>query len=86
MIQILDKYEFRSYRRADGCFLDADNEVVCTGCPEGHTGKHCDECQDGFKKDSENICKKEENTDVENSVQLRKLRKLRKLLRRSLKN
>ncbi|KAL3861185.1 hypothetical protein ACJMK2_007245 [Sinanodonta woodiana] len=30
------------------CSLDADNNVTCTNCPEGYTGRRCERCIDGY--------------------------------------
>lgn len=30
------------------CELKNDENFVCTDCPEGHLGDHCEKCEDGF--------------------------------------
>jgi laminin alpha 1/2 len=30
------------------CELKSDDEYICTNCPVGHVGDHCEKCEDGF--------------------------------------
>ncbi|KAK3801367.1 hypothetical protein RRG08_059069 [Elysia crispata] len=30
------------------CILDRDNQVTCTACPPGHTGRRCERCEPGY--------------------------------------
>uniref|UniRef100_A0A914X951 Uncharacterized protein n=1 Tax=Plectus sambesii TaxID=2011161 RepID=A0A914X951_9BILA len=36
------------------CILHSDNDIICTECPLGYSGRRCDMCADGFFGDPQN--------------------------------